>query len=210
MEQIMLDNQNLNDDRILYLSSDVTSESISEICKQILSINETDRKGTEKFKNYVMKPIQLHVQSFGGSVYDMWALIDIIQSSNTPIITYCTGYCMSAASLIFLAGHYRYMYKHSSIMFHQVSSFTFGKVQDLTIHQSVLEDMHKQMIKYIKKHTGLKKSFYKKYDTGKEDVYMSSKECLKYGICDKIVEKFNWRDVLMEQLDAVEESDLEG
>lgn len=200
MEQIIMQDQTVNDDRILYLSADVTGESISDICKQILQANETDKKGLEKYKTYAIKPIQLHIQSFGGSVYDMWALIDVIEASTTPIITFCNGYCMSAAALIFLSGHYRCMYKHSAIMFHQVSSFTFGKVQDLTIHQDVLEDMHKDMIKYIKKKTKLKKSFFKRYDTGKEDIYLDAKKCLKFCVCDQIVETTEWRDTLLEQL----------
>lgn len=194
-----------NNDRVFYLSSDVTNDSIGEICKQILSINEIDRKGLDKFRTYPLEPIRLHVQSFGGSIYDMWSLIDVIESSNTPIITYCNGYCMSAAALIFLAGHFRCMYKHSRIMFHQLSSMTFGKMNDLVIHQSESEQLHKLMIKFIKKHTKLKKGFFKRYDGGKEDIFMDAKECLKYGVCDQIVEKTEWRSVLMEQLSKEED-----
>ena len=125
----------MNDTRILYLSGDVENTNISEVCSSILSINDTDRKGIEKFKNYDLVPIQLHVQSYGGTIDDMWALIDIIEASITPVITYCSGYCMSAAALIFLAGHHRVMYPHSSIMFHQMLAGTFGKFEDLIDNQ---------------------------------------------------------------------------
>ena len=99
----MVENQQQDEDRIIYLSSDISDSSTSDICKQIISYNEVDRKGIARYRQYQIKPIYLYVQSFGGSVYDMWALIDIMESSNTPIITYCTGYCMSAAADIFLA-----------------------------------------------------------------------------------------------------------
>ena len=191
-----------NDERILYLSADVGSESVSDICKQILQINETDRKGVEKFKKYAIMPIELHVQSFGGSVYDMWALIDIIESSNTPIITYCNGYCMSAAALIFLSGHIRCMYKHSTIMLHQMWTMDMGKVKDIQLAQKQTDDLHKQMIKFIKKHTNLKKKFFDRYDKGKEDVYFDAKQSLKHGICDQIVENTDWRNMLLDQLNA--------
>lgn len=188
------------EDRILYLSKDIDSDSISDICKKILDINHTDRVGLDKYRNYAMRPIELHVQSFGGSIYDMWSLIDVIESSNTPIITFCNGYCMSAAALIFLAGHYRVMYKHSAIMFHQLSSMTFGKMNDLIIEQTQTENLHKDMIKYIKKKTNLKKKFYKKYDKNKENIYMDSKKCLKFGVCDEVAEKSDWRNTLLEQM----------
>ncbi|MBO7210505.1 MAG: ATP-dependent Clp protease proteolytic subunit [Methanobrevibacter sp.] len=188
------------EDRILYLSKDIDSDSISDICKKILDINHTDRVGLDKYRNYAMRPIELHVQSFGGSIYDMWSLIDVIESSNTPIITFCNGYCMSAAALIFLAGHYRIMYKHSAIMFHQLSSVTFGKMNDLIIEQTQTENLHKDMIKYIRKKTNLKKKFYKKYDKNKENIYMDSKKCLKFGVCDEVAEKSDWRNTLLEQM----------
>lgn len=188
------------EDRILYLSKDIDSDSISDICKKILDINHTDRVGLDKYRNYAMRPIELHVQSFGGSIYDMWSLIDVIESSNTPIITFCNGYCMSAAALIFLAGHYRVMYKHSAIMFHQLSSMTFGKMNDLIIEQTQTKNLHKDMIKYIKKKTNLKKKFYKKYDKNKENIYMDSKKCLKFGVCDEVAEKSDWRNTLLEQM----------
>ena len=196
------DNAVILDDRTLYLSADVTNQSISDICKQILSIEEIDRKGTEKFRNYVINPIRLYIQSFGGSVYDMWALIDVIESSTTPIITYCTGYCMSAASLIFLAGHIRCMYKHSSIMFHQMTAGYWAKFNDIQIEQHQLEKLHKDMLKYIKKKTNLKGKFFKRIDDNKEDVYMTAKECLKFEVCDKIIEKSDLREVMLEQLNA--------
>ena len=170
------------------------------MCKKILDINHTDRVGLDKYRNYAMRPIELHVQSFGGSIYDMWSLIDVIESSNTPIITFCNGYCMSAAALIFLAEHYRIMYKHSAIMFHQLSSMTFGKMNDLIIEQAQTENLHKDMIKYIRKKTNLKKKFYKKYDKNKENIYMDSKKCLKFGVCDEIAEKSDWRNTLLEQM----------
>ena len=185
MDQLDLNNA---PNRILYLSGNVEDNTISDVCKQILTINAFDNTMTFKYRQYELQPIQLHIQSFGGSIYDMWSLIDIIESSDTPVITYCSGYCMSAASLIFLAGHYRYMYKHSSVMFHQMSVGNFGKINDLNLDQKHFNDMHKDIVKYIKKHTKLGKKFFKKFDLNKEDVYLSAKDCIKFGVCDKIAD----------------------
>lgn len=209
METAMMiaDNSVNLDDRILYLSADVNATSIADICKQILAIEEVDRKGLEKFRNYTINPIRLYVQSFGGSIYDMWSLIDIIEASQTPIITYCTGYCMSAAALIFLAGHIRVMYKHSTIMFHQMTAGYWAKFNDIQIEQKQLESMHKDMMKCIRKKTNLKDKFFKRIDDNKEDVYFTAKECIKHGICDKIAEKSDLRDVMLEQLNASSDSE---
>lgn len=204
----IMDNTVQNDDRVIYLGNEVNNESISDVCKKILDINHIDQLGSDKFRNYPLRPIQLHVQSFGGSIHDMWALIDVIESSSTPIITYCTGYCMSAAALIFLAGHARFMYKHSCMMFHQIWTMNMGKINDVVLEQKQSEKMHKEIIKYIKKKTKLGDNFYKKFDKNKEDIYFTAKECLKKGICDKIIENTNYRDILLEQLVTVDDEEI--
>ena len=198
-----------NDERILYLSEDVGNESISNICQQILRINDIDRKGVEKFCHYAINPIQLHIQSFGGSVYDMWALIDIIEASNTPIITYCSGYCMSAAALIFLAGHVRCMYKHAVLMFHQMYVYNCGKYKDVELEQKQLEKLHKRMLKYLKSKADFPDEFFEKIDDGKQDVYLTAKKCKKIGACDSIVEGSDLRSTLLEQLANAENCDCE-
>lgn len=71
-------------------------------------------KSANEYEFNKRDPIKLYINSCGGTIYDMWALIDAIQNSKTPIHTYCMGYAMSAAFDIFLAGHKRYCYKHST------------------------------------------------------------------------------------------------
>lgn len=208
ISELQIDNS--VNDRILYLAGDVTTETISEICKQILAINDIDTKNTNKFRNYDMQPIQLYIQSYGGSVDSMWSLIDIIESSTTPIITYCSGYCMSAAALIFLAGHIRCMFKHSSIMFHQMTVGTIDKLNDFNIEQERFNKMHKKMIKYLKKHTNLGKKFYKRFDDNKENIYLTPKKCKKFGICDEIIENTDWRETLTKSLDEDQHVEIES
>lgn len=188
------------DSRILYLAGDVEDTNISQVCRDILNINDIDKRGLNKFKEYELLPIHLYVQSFGGSVTDMWALIDIIESSITPIITHCSGYCMSAAALIFLAGHYRCMHKHSSIMFHQMFVGTFAKFLDFNLEQKQFDNMHKDFIKFIKKHTKLKKKFFHKMVDLKRDMYLNAKQCLKYGVCDEIEDNTSIHEEIREQL----------
>lgn len=78
--------------KTFYLSDDVDNESIGKLMWNILyQIREDDEKD-EKEKDYKREPIKLYINSYGGSVYDMWGLIDVILNSKTPIYTYCTGY----------------------------------------------------------------------------------------------------------------------
>lgn len=189
----MVDNSNCFDvqknERLIYLSGMVKDDTVSQICERIANINMFDIANCQKFIKYEIQPIHLYIQSFGGSVNDMWALIDTIESSVTPIITYCSGYCMSAAALIFLAGHYRIMYKHSDFMLHQIFSIIGGKINDIVLEVDHTKYEHKRIMKYIKKHTKLPKKLLKTIDLDKEDLYLTAKDCIKYGICDEVIKK---------------------
>lgn len=109
------------DNRTFYLSDNVDNESIGKLTWKFLQQIQEDDEKDEKEKDYKREPIKLYINSYGGFVDDMWGLIDIILNSKTPIYTYCTGYAMSAAFNIFLAGNKRYCYKHSTFMYHQMS-----------------------------------------------------------------------------------------
>ena len=98
------DNSYANTDKkTLFLSDDVDNESIGKLTWSILQQIREDDEKDEKEKDYKREPIKLYINSYGGSVSDMWELIDVILNSKTPIYTYCTGYAMSAAFKIFLA-----------------------------------------------------------------------------------------------------------
>lgn len=67
--------------RTFYLSDDVNNESIGKLMWDILYQIREDDKTDEKEKDYKREPIKLYINSYGGSVYDMWGLIDVILNS---------------------------------------------------------------------------------------------------------------------------------
>ena len=100
--------------RIFYLSDNIEVSTISQLNFQLIKMLEEDDKQEQEKKEYKRKPIHLIINSFGGNVYDMWSLIDILLNSKTPIYTYCTGYAMSAGFIIFLAGEKRSATSHAT------------------------------------------------------------------------------------------------
>ncbi len=107
-------------DRLFYIYGDINARNCADIAYDISQLNYEDDEKEEKEKNYKRDPIRIYFNSFGGSVYDMWLLVDTILASKTPVYTYCTGYAMSAAFMIFIAGHKRYMSPHATLMYHQI------------------------------------------------------------------------------------------
>lgn len=175
------------ENRLFYLSDDVDNSSIGQLCWSLLFLLQDDDKKEAKEKDFVREPIKLYINSYGGSVYDMWALIDIILNSKTPIHTYCTGYAMSAAFKIFLAGHKRFATKHANFMYHQMSCRREGKYQDLVEDRKQMDHLQKTIEEYVIERTKLTKEDMDDIRDKKKDFFIHSKEALKWGIVDEII-----------------------
>ena len=61
-------------------------------------------------------PIKLHLNSPGGEVKDAFVIVDIILKSEVPIYTIIEGESASAATLISVIGHKRYITENSNML----------------------------------------------------------------------------------------------
>ena len=176
-----------SNNRLIYISDDINNCSIGAVCYNLLSIINDDDKQDEKEKNFTREPIKIYINSFGGELYDMWSLIDIILNSKTPIYTYCTGYAMSAAFKIFLAGHKRYATKHASFMYHQINCWYSGKYQDTVEYRKEIDKLQQQIEDYVIERTKITKEKVEEIRLEKKDFYIHSQEALELGIIDGII-----------------------
>lgn len=176
-----------HDNRIIYFSDDVWHDTVGIACATLLSIIGSDNKKDEEQKDYKREPIKLYIHSYGGEVYDMWGLIDIIRESKTPIYTYCTGYAMSAGFKIFLAGHKRFCTKHATFMYHQMGCYRSGKYQDLVEDREEMDYLNKQNEDYVLERTKITRGYIDEVRQKKKDVYIHAEEALKLGIVDEII-----------------------
>ena len=117
----------------------------------------------------------------------MWALIDVMLNSKTPIHTYCTGYAMSAAFKIFLAGHKRFATKHATFMYHQMSCIRYGKYQDLVEDREQMDYLQKSIEEYVVERTNLTQADMDDIRERKKDFYIHSKDAVKWGIIDEVI-----------------------
>lgn len=174
-------------DRLFYIYGDINARNCADIAYDISQLNYEDDEKEEKEKNYKRDPIRIYFNSFGGSVYDMWLLVDTILASKTPVYTYCTGYAMSAAFMIFIAGHKRYMSPHATLMYHQIYCWRSGKYQDLVDDREQMDRLNEMMESYVIERTGLKKEDLKNIREKKKDTYFSAKEAKELKIIDSII-----------------------
>ncbi len=175
------------DKRLFYLSDDIDSASVGRMCFDLLFLLQQDDEEEEQKRDFERKPICIYINSFGGVTYDMWALIDIIEKSKTPIYTYCTGYAMSAAFQIFLSGHKRFASRHTTFMYHQMTCHRRGKYQDLVEDREEMDFINAKNEEYVIERTNITREYINDIREKKKDVYIHLEDALKLGIVDEVI-----------------------
>lgn len=176
-----------NNSRNIVLSSDITASSVADIIESILDINTLDDELEEDLQDYHREPIKLIINSFGGSVYDGFALIAAIEHSKTPIHGYCYGSAMSMGFIIYISTHVRYAHKTSTLMYHEISDMFWGNITGAKQNLKECERLQKVYDDYVLGRTKIPVDKMDEYKARKEDWYMSAQEAAKYKIIHKII-----------------------
>jgi len=131
--------------RKLFLNMEIDQISVADIARHILQYNREDMDIAPTDR----QPILLYVVSNGGEVDSGFELIDVIQSSKTPVYTINLGYQYSMGFLIGLAGHKRFATRNAKYLMHDGSNFIYNsgaKAQDQMEFNRKVEERVKQYI----------------------------------------------------------------
>lgn len=164
-------------DRIIFLGDDVNEHTANLIVAQLLFLDHEDPK----------KDIFLYINSPGGSVYDALAIYDTMQFVKADVQTVGIGVQASAAAFLLSSGAKgkRSLLPHATVMIHQPSSGTRGKVTDQEIDLRESLRIKKLLESIMAKNTGQKVE--KIHDDMERDKWLTAEEAKKYGIVDQII-----------------------
>ena len=141
-------------------------------------------------RNNVIKPIfYLHINTFGGSVYDGLGIYNIIRklSEDYKVIAYCRGYIMSMGIPIILAATERYSYPDTTFMIHEIATFDWGKLTQIKEDIEETERLGKITNNIITNNTSITQDMLDDWFAHKKDVFMSAQQALDYKLIDKIL-----------------------
>ncbi len=164
-------------DRIIFLGTDVNEHTANLVVAQLLFLANEDPK----------KDISLYINSPGGSVYDALAIYDTMQFVGPDIQTVGIGVQASAAAFLLSSGARgkRSLLEHATVMIHQPSSGTRGKVTDQEIDLRESLRVKKLLEEIMAKNTGQKVG--KIHADMERDKWLTAEEAKKYGLVDKII-----------------------
>lgn len=164
-------------DRIIFLGTDVNEHTANLIVAQLLFLQAEDDK----------KDIYLYINSPGGSVYDALAIYDTMQYVTNDIQTVGIGVQASAAAFLLSSGTKgkRYILPEATVMIHQPSSGTRGKVTDMEIDLKESLRIKHRLNEIMAKNTG--QTVKRIQDDMERDYWMTATEAKKYGVVDKVI-----------------------
>lgn len=175
--------ENLKERRII-LNEDIMPSVMDTVAMQIKRFNfEDEGKPIEE-----RKPIELHINSYGGSVYDGFGIVNAIVTSKTPVHAYCDGYAMSMGLAIFAAAHKRFAAPYSTFMYHEISTMVYGKneeIERVTVENKRLQKMYDSL---ILKNSNLTQKQLDSKRKQLKDWYFGAEDAKSFGLVHEILE----------------------
>lgn len=146
----------------------------------------------EKFKEYLteaqpedpselLKPIIVNINSPGGRVDGLMAIVDMLYAMDAPVITRVMGEACSCGFVLFCAGDERYVGRNASLMYHEMTYVMVDKLRDQESYLKFSKKLQKKLDKIIANNTGVTLKTLDEWKKG-PDKWMDAEEAVKLGI----------------------------
>lgn len=166
-------------DRIIFLSGEFNDDMATIICAQLLFLEAEDPD----------RDIFIYINSPGGVVTSMMAIIDTMNFIKPDVGTLCIGQACSCGSMLLACGAKgkRFSLPNSRVMLHQPSGGTRGQATDILIHAEEIRKTRETLEDMYVATTGQTKAKIK--DMLERDRFFNAKEALDFGLIDEIKHK---------------------
>ena len=133
-------------------------------------------------------PIIVYIDSYGGDVHALLAIIAAFEAVPNQLITVAMGKAMSAGAVLLACGDIRYASRHASIMLHEISAGTEGHIADINVEVKNVAALNEQVLTIVAEKCKLKDGVagLKKFMEKDRDNYMTAEAAKKFGLVDNI------------------------
>lgn len=165
---------------------------------KVIVVNKFTEESAKQFyadmseaENTYQEIIPVIIDSYGGHVYSLLAMIDCIKASKKKIATVSLGKSMSCGSILFSCGTegYRFISPLSTIMIHDVSNWTGGKLEELKADTKEAERLNELVFKMMDRNCGQEEGYFQKIihdHKGHADWYLTAEEAVAHKLANHI------------------------
>ena len=163
----------------------------------IVRVNKFDEDAAKKFAQQVAQAhntgqgiIPVVIDSYGGQVYSLMAMIGAIKNAELPVATIVEGKAMSCGAVLLTFGEegLRFADHNATVMIHDVSSGMYGKIEELKADVKEAERLDEKIYTMMARNCGKKDDYFKKKVFNKKhaDWFMGAEEAKKHGIVNHL------------------------
>jgi len=115
-------------------------------------------------------------------------MMDTIETIGVPVVTIVRGKAMSAGASLLSCGTKRFMLPNATVMIHEVSSGTTGKISGMEIDVKEAKRLNKLMLEKMAHNIGKPVLYFISLidKRGHTDWYLTAKEAKKIGLINVI------------------------
>ena len=164
-------------DRVIWIDKDIDDTLYNEI-RLILQYNKEDEENNIPVEKRT--PIKLLINSYGGNLDSMFAMVDVMNLSKTKIETFVMNNALSAAAIIYINGHERYAMPNSVVLLHSRSGGSVGEYSQVLAQTENYKKLMDMLKANILAHTKIDKKTLDRQM--KKEWYLYLEDQIKWGV----------------------------
>jgi ATP-dependent Clp protease, protease subunit len=167
----------LLEDRIVYLGTEIDDGVANVLIGQLLHL-ESDNPDL---------PINLYINSPGGSITAMLAIYDAMQFVRAPVETTCVGQAAWTAAVLLAGGAAgkRTILPHGRVVLHQPAAQGRGTIPDLILEAEEIARVRSMLEEILALHTG--RTAQQVRDDTDRDLVLTAAAAVDYGLVDEVL-----------------------
>ena len=163
----------------------------------IIRVNKFNEEAAKKFAQEIaqahntgQKVIPVVIDSYGGEVYSLMAMISSVNHAEIPVATIVEGKAMSCGAILFSFGEdgKRFMDPDATIMIHDVSSMERGKVEEIKASAEETERLNNVVYRMMASNCGKEEDYFLKivHKKGHADWFLNAATAKRHKLANHL------------------------
>ncbi len=164
-------------ERVIYLGTDIDDGVANAVIAQLIHLEYESAD----------QPINLYINSAGGSITATLAIYDAMQYIRPAVETTCVGQAGATATMLLAGGApgKRQILSHGRVVIHAPAAEGRGAIPDLVLEADELERVRLLLEQILAAHTG--KSAEQVREDTERDLILTAQGAVEYGVVDAVL-----------------------
>jgi ATP-dependent Clp protease protease subunit len=164
-------------ERVIYLGTDIDDGVANAIIAQLIHLESESPD----------QPVNLYINSSGGSIPATLAIYDAMQYVRCDIATVCVGQAAATAAVLLAGGTpgKRQILPHGRVVIHAPAAEGRGTIPDLVLEADEVERIRTMLETILAAHTG--RTAEQVRDDTERDLILTPQAALDYGVVDTVL-----------------------